>query len=127
MGKDGIMNGDPIDRTVFENLREVMGEDFGDLVETFLDGAPGSLTALKEAVASGDADALIRGAHSLKGASGDMGAVGLAALCKRLEAVGRAGSSDGAENAVREIEAEYERVKRALDGERHKEIGYSGV
>jgi signal transduction histidine kinase/CheY-like chemotaxis protein len=63
-----------------------------EVVDTFLAETPQRLAKLREALAGGDGEALALFAHSLKGSSGQLGAVRLAALCRELEAAGRAGA-----------------------------------
>jgi len=53
-------------------------------------------------------------AHSLKSTSGNLGAMMLAEMCKELEAMGRAGTTDNATLLLHVLEDEYERVREAL-------------
>jgi HPt (histidine-containing phosphotransfer) domain-containing protein len=79
-----------IDRKVFETLKEAAGEEFiGELVETFLDDAPSLIDQMKNALASQDADAFRRAAHSMKSNAATFGAMGLSAQAKELEMLGR--------------------------------------
>ena len=64
-----------IDQSVFDELRETAGDDFAaELVNTFLEEAPGMLAELKAAVDSGNADAYRRAAHSMKSNANVFGA-----------------------------------------------------
>jgi signal transduction histidine kinase/CheY-like chemotaxis protein len=63
-----------------------------EVVDTFLAETPQRLAKLREALSDGDGEALALFAHSLKGSSGQLGAVRLASLCRELEAAGRAGA-----------------------------------
>jgi signal transduction histidine kinase/CheY-like chemotaxis protein len=63
-----------------------------EVVDTFLAETPQRLAKLREALSGGDGEALALFAHSLKGSSGQLGAVRLASLCRELEAAGRAGA-----------------------------------
>ena len=75
---------------------------------------------------------IARSAASLAVATGDAGrrptaraphASGMQELCARLEALGQAGSTDGATELAEALEAEYERVRRALEPVRQDAIG----
>jgi two-component system sensor histidine kinase/response regulator len=60
----------------------------------FAQSQEGILTALREAVASGDAPATARHAHAIAGASGNLGANDLRLAAKALESAGREGRND---------------------------------
>ena len=61
-----------------------------------------------------DAVGVRRVAHGLKSNGADFGAVKFSALCKELEAVGKSGTLEGAENLYSSIASEFELVARAL-------------
>ena len=65
----------------------------------------------------GDAEAMARAAHTLKSSSAQLGAVKLSALCKEIEALGRAESTDHIEDLLREFATELERAHEALAAE----------
>jgi HPt (histidine-containing phosphotransfer) domain-containing protein len=88
-----------------------------DLAGMFLEDARSRLEVVEEALQKGDAPAVERAAHTLKGGSGSMGAKGMSGLCAQLEDVGASGDlSQGSELLVR-IEKELGRVQRALEAE----------
>ncbi len=58
---------------------------FDTILDEYLATADRTEREIQQALESGDARALERGAHSLKGSSGQMGAVALMAVCKELE------------------------------------------
>ncbi|HID64148.1 MAG TPA: response regulator, partial [Anaerolineae bacterium] len=104
-----------IDPTVLEEFRSMMGEAAPELIALFLDDALKLLVDLRETVAQGDAEGLQRAAHTLKSSGATLGAMTLSALCRELETMGRAGTLEGAAEKVAQVEAEYERVKAALE------------
>ena len=77
------------------------------------------LSQLRRGFEDADASTLTRAAHTLKSNSAEFGATSLHHLCKDLEAMGKAGTLDGAAQLVTQTETEYERVKVALEGERN--------
>jgi HPt (histidine-containing phosphotransfer) domain-containing protein len=93
----------------------MMGEVASELIAVFLDDALKLLADLREAVDQGDSEGLERAAHTLKSSSASLGAMTLSALCKELEAMGRAGTLEGTAAKVAQVEVEYERVKAALE------------
>jgi len=74
-----------LDMELVTELREIMGEGFAVLVESYERDANQRLAALSAAVAALDRAALRQEAHSLKGSSSNLGAVSVAALCVELE------------------------------------------
>jgi len=108
-----------LDPRALEQLLDVIGGDraaFRDLVQSFLDDGPGLVSRLAEAVAANDADALRRAAHTLKGSASDFGAVALAALCREIEALGRAGEVAPAAPKVEAAIREYGNAEKGLKG-----------
>jgi HPt (histidine-containing phosphotransfer) domain-containing protein len=80
------MNPSPIDRAVFDELKETAGADFVvELVGTFLEEAPQMLADLREALAAGEAERFRRAAHSLKANASTFGALALGAQARELE------------------------------------------
>ncbi len=112
---------DALDRSVLASLRELQDEGDPDIVEEvgglFLKHSPEKIAAIKKAVAEGNAKALQVAAHSLKSSSAYVGAMNLSALSKSLEDLGRSGNLEGAREKADLAEAEYGRVKAALEAE----------
>lgn len=75
-----------IDPSVFEDLAESVGADFAaELASTFLADAENMLADLDAALASGDADAYRRAAHSIKSNAQTFGAGPLADAARDIE------------------------------------------
>jgi HPt (histidine-containing phosphotransfer) domain-containing protein len=80
------MNPSPIDRAVFDELKDTAGADFVvELVGTFLEEAPQMLAELRAALAAGSAERFRRAAHSLKTNAQTFGAAALGAKARELE------------------------------------------
>lgn len=102
-----------------ERLGKAAGEDLmGQLATMFLADADAWVVALREALAGDDAAAVLRSAHTLSGASANLGATDLARLCATLATDGAAGDLAGGEALLGEVEAELSRVRSALDPRR---------
>lgn len=112
---------DPIDGATFERLLEMTGGDHAfldELVDTYLDDGAAQIAALEAAVAAGSVEELVRPAHSLKGSSLNIGALGLAELSRGLEEAARGGAVDDAGAAVAAIAAAFGDARTALLAER---------
>jgi HPt (histidine-containing phosphotransfer) domain-containing protein len=84
------------------------------IVLGFLGDVPKQLDALRGFLAAGDARAVQRQAHTVKGAAATVGAEALAALALELERAGEAGNLDTVRSAVDELESQFQRLKRAM-------------
>ncbi|HEX2740132.1 MAG TPA: response regulator, partial [Rubrobacter sp.] len=88
-----------------------------ELIWLFLDSAPSQLVALREAVEAGDASAVERIAHTLKGSSASMSAARMAALCTRVEQAGLSEDPGRAWPLIPLLDEEFARVREALERE----------
>ena len=104
-----------IDEATFRELQDAAGADFvAELVDTFLEEAPGMLAALRAARTSGDGDSFRRAAHSLKSNSLTFGAAALAAAARALE-LGGIGGEPAIDALQRDFDAAALRLKELRD------------
>ncbi len=103
-----------LDRSVLEELQEIMGDDFADLVQTWLDSSAELMQQLRQAAEAKDAEAMIVSAHSLKSSSANVGAMQFSTLAKAVEHAARQGKIEIALTAWRKMPAVYEGTRRAL-------------
>lgn len=101
-----------LDLNLIDELRELMEDEFSLLIDTFIDDGEARLAELP-ALADGSDD-LRRAAHSFKGGASNMGAVELASLCARLEAMSAGGDSAATIALIDDIRCEFEAVRGAL-------------
>jgi signal transduction histidine kinase/HPt (histidine-containing phosphotransfer) domain-containing protein/ActR/RegA family two-component response regulator len=114
--------GEAIDAETIGKVREMVGVSapqlFAELIDTYLSDSPALLAAMHAALNGSDAAALRRAAHRLKSSSLFLGALLLGSLCEQLEWAAGAGTIARGDEAVERIEAEYARVKAAIELER---------
>jgi two-component system, sensor histidine kinase and response regulator len=106
-----------IDGTTFARLLDSLGGDvdfLSELMDAYLVSTPELFAGMRQALATGEATGLQRAAHSLKTGSAGFGAMALAAQCKELEDMGKAGTLDGAEAKVSALEVTYAAAVAAL-------------
>jgi two-component system, sensor histidine kinase and response regulator len=77
-----------------------------ELCHIFLEESPKLLQKLQQAVAAADFDGVMRAAHSLKGESAYLGAVGTSKAAQRLEEMGRNKDLSGAADVLAILERE---------------------
>jgi len=85
-----------------------------EVAAVFLEELPESLRSLREAVTAGDAHAIERAAHKLKGSVGNFAAHPAFEAALKLEVLGRDGNLSEAEPAYLELEKEIIRLKSAM-------------
>ncbi|MFA7275210.1 MAG: ATP-binding protein [Pseudobdellovibrionaceae bacterium] len=85
------------------------------VINLFLETAYESFGSLKEAILKGDPDAWKKAAHSLKGASGNLGAMTLHTLCSNAEMYNNE-DEKGREELLNGLYAEFSRVENYLKG-----------
>ena len=84
------------------------------VITSYLQDSSQLIETIRGAIARDDPPTLHRAAHSLKSASATVGAKSLAGLCKDLEAIGRARTTDNAAVLLPALEREYRQVETAL-------------
>ena len=84
------------------------------LARAYRDSASVLVEALTQALEKRDPTALAQAAHALKSSSASVGAMKIAEDCRELEALGRAGNTDGAGPFVEDIRGELVAVFEEL-------------
>lgn len=85
-----------------------------ELAATFRHESDELIKVLREALAQGQNEQLRQKAHYLKGSSLGIGATQLAALCDKLEAASKNGTTERRAELLAQIEQEYARVSQAF-------------
>jgi HPt (histidine-containing phosphotransfer) domain-containing protein len=84
-----------LDRSVLDELVSSVGDDrafVDDLAQTFLSDAAAHIAAIEDARSRGDAEAIVRPAHTLKSSSATLGCLRLASVARTIELEGKAGT-----------------------------------
>ncbi|HRO86765.1 MAG TPA: response regulator, partial [Chiayiivirga sp.] len=104
----------PIDREILDELRDIMGAEFGSLVRAFLDDAPAVIRRIQTHAAEGNSPALAGLAHTLKSTSANLGARVLSGLARSMEQDARQGMVMDASRRADAMAAEFERAAVVL-------------
>jgi HPt (histidine-containing phosphotransfer) domain-containing protein len=86
-----------------------------ELVEVYLDSTPRQLEELRGAIGAHDVEGAVGTLHSMKGSAAMIGAVRLAALCRRLEKAAREGDLPPESAIIGMLEREIASLLAALD------------
>lgn len=103
-----------LDQETIDVLKDALGDDFALLIDTFLQDAPLRVQELQQCLASGDVHSLEQPAHTLKGSSGNIGAMALSNACAELVECCRIGKVEHPQKLVAAIIAEFDKVKPLL-------------
>ncbi len=99
-------------------LEQLMGDEelAGTILQGFLADMPRQIEALRAYLEAGDAAGAERQAHSIKGASANVGGEALRALASELEQAGRAGDTESIKSRLKELAASFAELKQAIKG-----------
>jgi CheY-like chemotaxis protein len=107
-----------LDQAIIDELRLLgaAAEEnvLADLITQFVDDTQPLLVQLGAALEGGDARAVGRIAHSIKGISGQLGGRRVASSCRRLETRATSGSLSDGHDDLHDIEVDYEALCQAL-------------
>ena len=107
------------DRSVLMAMLMNNQDFFQQVLETFLDDIPFQIQALKTNLKAEDAPGSERQAHTIKGASANIGAEALRLVAYQLEKTARSGDLAGAQELLPELDAQFARLSAVLN----KELG----
>ncbi len=99
-----------LDMHVLDELRSVLGDDFGELIDDFISDTHSRIQEMKQAIVDEDAKTIRWIAHSLKGSSGNVGATQLADESYCLEKMARSGNMIGIDGALGSLIDEFTQV-----------------
>ena len=104
-----------IQSEVLIELKEILADDFPELVTTYLEDAMQRMDRLETAIAASDASNVKLEAHSLKGASANIGARNLADLCAEMENQGEAERLEQAPELFSKIRSQFSATEQYLN------------
>ena len=84
------------------------------LQASFARDTPARLQALRDALAAGDADAVVFNTHTLKGSAANLGAVQVVELCRQIESLPASAAAGSVEPLLAELERGAARAQAEL-------------
>jgi len=103
----------------FNELAERLGleqDEFMELIELFLETGGADLEKIQSALQQGDGEQVVQAAHSLKGASGNLGFMKIYDAAREVEEKARNDSLEGIEVAAKAISAKFEELGAEVKG-----------
>lgn len=113
MNLDNIENLPAFDVESTRNMRTMLGQEFDDIVDEFIDTTPQLIQALASAIQHANDDEIISLAHRLKSGSANLGMTAFSMVCKYLEEGMRTGERIDFEKALNLVYEQFDRLKAA--------------
>ncbi len=97
-------------------LERLMGDEelACEIIEGFLSDIPQQISSLKDALKEADPPHIQRRAHSIKGASGNVGAIALQELAMQMEEAGKASDLEKSALLLTMLDQEFIMLKKAI-------------
>ena len=105
-----------IDKMTFNTLKEIMEEEFPELLASYKEDAPKLFTDIQNSARDADMDVLIRAAHTLKSSSSNLGAVALADISQKVETLGKNNKLAEARELITTLKTLVDKTIEALPG-----------
>jgi HPt (histidine-containing phosphotransfer) domain-containing protein len=103
----------------FKALAENLGleeDEYRELVELFLETGRADYQKIESGLANRDADQVIRSAHTIKGAAGNLGFTEISDLAKVIEENADNNTLEGLDQAVSSLRSHFESITAFVDG-----------
>ncbi len=104
-----------IDEMVLNDLKEIMEDDFNELIRIFVSDGIEQINALDTAINLKNYTDTKRIAHTLKGSCANIGAFKLSQTCKQLEYMITEKSLAGVVELQKKIALEFDETKKCLE------------
>ncbi|ELA08304.1 Hpt domain-containing protein [Moraxella macacae 0408225] len=108
------MSSQHISQAQFEELRDLLEDDFIDLINTYMSDSEQRLEEMQVAFDNDDNRMGFEASHSLKGASSNLGATHLTEMCYQLQEICRGGQIHKHQQLIHEIKAESQAVNNDI-------------
>ena len=99
-----------VDPEIFQDMQELMEDDFSLLLQTFLEDTPALLEQINGAVKPDQAAQLSAAAHQLKSTCASLGFTALEQLANQLEAIGNGADAGEAPALCQQANASYDEL-----------------
>lgn len=107
-----------IDRGIIQSICQMAGSRATvlmiSIIQAYQEDAPVYSAAIEAAIATDDAEALRKAAHTLRSSSANLGGLVLANACKQLEDIGRTGTTAGSSAEWPALQHHYSNFLEAL-------------
>lgn len=103
-----------INQTQFDELKDLLEDDFVGLITNYMTDSEKRIVEMQNAFESNDNRLGFESAHSLKGASSNLGATNLTEMCYQLQEICRGGQIHKHQQLIAEIKTECDAVNNEI-------------
>jgi histidine phosphotransfer protein HptB len=103
----------------FQELAENLGlevDEYRELIELFIDTGSADYKKIEEALAGGNSDQVMRSAHTIKGAAGNLGLMDVSDTAKTIEDSASKNQLGGIGSAVQILKTQFEAIEAFVHG-----------
>ncbi len=112
----GLAMDDVLNKQLLNELRDLMGDDFTVLLDTYRSDTEQRLSSIRQAMASSNYSDIVSAAHSLKGSSANVGAVKMELLCHQMVVLARDADEKGLVELLPAVQLEYDLICQKFIG-----------
>ncbi len=97
----------------FQELAENLGleiDEYRELIELFIETGSADFQKILDGMAGGDAEQVMRSAHTIKGASGNLGLMDVSETAKIIEENATDNKLDGLDETVAILKSQFEAI-----------------
>lgn len=98
----------------FKELADNLGlevDEYRELIELFVETGAADFNNIQEALAKSDSEQVMRSAHTIKGAAGNLGLMEVSEAAKIIEENANSNQLDGLESAVQTLKKQFEAIE----------------
>ena len=103
----------------FKALADNLGlevDEYRELIELFIDTGAADFQKIQDALAGRNADQILRSAHTIKGAAGNLGLMDVSATAKTIEEGASKNQLDHLARAVQVLKTQFETIEAFVHG-----------
>jgi HPt (histidine-containing phosphotransfer) domain-containing protein len=103
----------------FQELADNLGlevDEYRELIELFIDTGSADFQKIQEALAGGNSDQVMRSAHTIKGAAGNLGLMDVSETARSIEDCASKNQLGNISTAVQILKTQFEAIEAFVHG-----------
>ena len=103
----------------FQELAENLGlevDEYRELIELFIDTGSADFQKIQEALAGGNSEQVMRSAHTIKGAAGNLGLMDVSETAKTIEDCASKNQLDSIRTSVQILKTQFAAIEAFVHG-----------
>jgi histidine phosphotransfer protein HptB len=103
----------------FQELAENLGlevDEYRELIELFIDTGTADFQSIQEALEGGNSEQVMRSAHTIKGAAGNLGLMDVSETAKKIEDCASKNQLDSIQTTVQILKTQFDAIEAFVHG-----------